>query len=111
LESGCEHGASAILFQPLDSEILPRTPDHTTLMVHTRASGPHQEHVSAAYLRELADVGEVLAAVSGFIQEYRHFAGRRHPVNDVVDDAAGEQIALGAIPACNPDRPVDETES
>ena len=54
--------------------------------------------MGASYLGKLADIGEILSAISGLIQEYRHLAGRGHLVDDVVDDAAGQQIAFGRRP-------------
>src|SRR5258708_13871576 len=106
-----QHRASAILLQPLDGEILTRAPDHTSLVINTSAARSHQQHMGASYRGELTNIGEVLAAVSGLIEEYRHLASRGHLVDDVVDDAAGQQVALGAVPARHPDRSIDEPES
>ena len=111
LEVVRQHGASAVLFQPLDREILTGTPDQAAFGVNARAPRTHQDHMGASYLGELAGVREVLAAVSSPVEEYRHLAGGCYFVDDVVDDAAGQQIAWGAVALPHPDRAVDKTKA
>ncbi len=106
-----QYGASAVLLQAFDGEILACAPDHPSLSIDAGATGSHQDDVSASDLRKLANVGEILAAVAGTVQEYRDAASRGHFVDDVVDDAARQQIPLGAILACNPDRSIDEAKA
>src|SRR6185312_13382255 len=111
LESLRQHGAGAVLLQAHEREILTRTPDQATLAIDAGAVGPDQDHVDSRDVRELAGVGEVIAAVARLVQEHRNLAGRGHFVDDVADDADHQQIALLAVVAAHPDRAIAEPES
>jgi hypothetical protein len=62
-------------------------------------------------LRKLPDIGEILAAISSAVQVYGHLPGRGDFVNDVIDDAARQQIALGAVLPGNPHGSINKAKS
>ena len=91
--AGGQHGARTVLLEAHHRAVVVGAPDEPALRVQARAARADQQHVRAAAARLCAGVAHVRAGIAGLLHEHRHFVVRRDFVDDVVEQAADEQVA------------------